>query len=431
MSSGAQLARTCLLFQVDLGLRDPAFVLRALTAPNILIVADEAVVNTLPGQVAITTAAMLMARSGHRVFIDAPDAPLLGYQPPMVGGTLYEAISSVGDQLIDGVEIAVGCPLFQPQLAFVCGQPTSLSPIAANRVVSVSWSDWSGEISERPIIAHRDESAWPMGAMAAAVLMASEAAKIAGRILAAVSNRGAHFQEAFADCSAARLRLVPESTPRANDVGELDIISAGAVSNAFLYALLRLPELAGRARIFDRDHSDPTNRNRNMFLIAALAGMTKVGLIKHFERGLEVIPIQRHFRESDLEDLAEVVAVGVDDIPTRWLLARARSSWMGIGATSHFGSMASVHFPRSACGACLHPNNDEDQDGPVPTIAFVSFLSGLMMAADLIHAISGAEATSVSRQRYVTSLQPAGEFSSPVQPRADCPAGCLASRKRA
>ncbi|HEY0413302.1 MAG TPA: hypothetical protein VGD66_09175 [Allosphingosinicella sp.] len=430
MDSAAQLARTTLLFQVDLDLRDPAVVLRALTTPSILLVADEKVVSTLSGQVAITTAAMLMARSGHRVFIDVPDAPLTGLQPPMSGRTLYEAISGVGGQLINGVEIAVGCPLFRPDVAFVCGRPEIGMHTKARRVVSVGWSDWSGEINEWPMGSRCSNGDWPMGAMAAAVLMASEAVKISGRILTNLSDRSGHLREVFADCRTARLRLAPESTPKSVGLGRFDIISAGAVSNGFLYALLRLPGLSGRARVFDQDLSDQTNGNRNMLLVGALLHLAKVDLFKYFEGGLQIEPVQRHFRKDDLPSLADVVMVGVDDIPTRWLLAGARASWMGVGATSHFGSMASVHYPYSACAACLHPH-DELQAGPVPTIAFVSFLSGLMVAADLIREISGAEASLVSRQRYVTSLQPAGEFSSPVAPRVDCPAGCPASRLRA
>jgi len=427
MDSGAQLARTCLLFQVDLGLSDPAVVLRALTTLNIVIVADQETVNSLSGQVAVTTGAMLMARSGHKVFIDAPDAPLIGDQPPMTGATLYDAISSVGNQLIDGVEIAIGCPVFEPHITFVCGQPGPYTQSKSNRIVSVGWTDWSGEFRDWPMSTQCSGGDWPMGAMAAAVLMASEAIKVAGRMLAALADHGGHLGEVFANCRTARLSLAPEGTPHAVELGRLDIVSAGAVSNAFLYALLRLPNIRGAARVFDRDVSDDTNRNRNMLLIAALAALTKVDLFKHFENGLQVEPIRRHFEKTDVSNLANVVAVGVDDIPIRWMLAGAPAQWMGVGATSHFNSMASMHVPYAGCAACLHPH-DEPQVGATPTIAFVSFLSGLMMAADLIREIGGAESCKASRQRYLTSLQVAGDYSAPVAPRSDCPAKCAASR---
>lgn len=122
-------------------------------------------------------------------------------------------------------------------------------------------------------------------------------------------------------------------------------------------------------------------------------------------------------------------AIGVDDIPTRWMLAGAPANWMGVGATSHFESMASVHFPNSACAACLHPK-DEVQAGPTPTIAFVSFLAGLMMAADLLRDLVSARTSRASRQHYLTALQ-MNPWSGTVPPRLDCPAMCFASRAMA
>jgi hypothetical protein len=231
----------------------------------------------------------------------------------------------------------------------------------------------------------------------------------------------------------ARLPLAPEGTPKLADLGDFDVISAGAVSNALLYALMRLPDVAGSARVFDKDVSDASNRNRNMLLIRELEQLSKVALFAHFARGIRINPIQRHFGDGDIDNLARRVAVGVDDIPTRWLLAKASVDWMGVGATSHFSSMASSHFPYSACAACLHPH-DELMDGPIPTIAFVSFLAGLMVAADLLIDIARPKGFLASRQRYVTSLHLEHDdsvFSTPIPPRRDCPAGCAASRLRA
>lgn len=430
MDSAAQLARTIQLFQGDLAIYDPGIVLRALTTPSFLLVADGDVVNTLAGQTAITTAAMLMARSGHRVFVDVPDAPLLGYQPPMSGSTLYEALSSVSGDIIDAIEIAIGGPLFEPDIAFVCGRSNTASPIKARRVVSVGWTNWAAEISDMPGTVNWSNTDWSMGALAAAVLMASEAVKITGRILVGLSDRASHYAELFRESPAAALVLAPESTPRVSRLGEFDVVSAGAVSNGLLYALLRLPGVTGKARVFDRDISDHTNRNRNALLVGRLVHLAKVELFKHFENALQIEPILGHFTEGDLAGLSQTAVVGVDDIPTRWLLARGAAAWMGVGATSHFNSMSSVHYPYSGCAACLHPH-DEPQAGPVPTIAFVSFLAGLMVAADLIRRVSGADASLQSRQRFLSPLQLGGAYQAGVPPRADCPAGCPASKLRA
>ena len=55
------------------------------------------------------------------------------------------------------------------------------------------------------------------------------------------------------------------------DFGDIDIISAGAISQTTLYALMRLPRVQISARIFDNEVTGASNLNRNMLtLIDAL-----------------------------------------------------------------------------------------------------------------------------------------------------------------
>ena len=429
MSSVEQLSRTAQLFQMDLGISDPAVVLRELMAPSISLVADADVMNTLAGQVAISTAAMLMARSGQSVYIDAPDAQLIGYQPPMEGRTFHQAIASIGNKLIDDVEVAIGCPRLPPDIAFVFGNGASGMRVRAKRIAFVGWTDWSAELSDCPRQTRWADSGWPIGAMGAAVLVAAEAAKIAGLMLTKLSDCSPHFIELFAPSHGSRLVLAPESTPQIIQLGNFDIISAGAVSNAFLYSLFRLPSIVGNARAFDEDVSDESNRNRNVLLIPEFVGKPKVELFGHFVSGISIDQVARHFSRNDLSSLADRAVVGVDDIPTRWLLAGAQTNWLGVGATSHFESMASVHYSYAACAACLHPHHEE-QVGHTPTIAFVSFLAGLIMASDFLRDLAGAEYSVVSRQRYLTAFQTEGEWATPVVPYLNCPAHCQASMAR-
>ena len=429
MSSADQLARTIALFQIELEISDAALIERAMTRLEIALVAGDAVMRTRAGQIAVLTSAMLLARSGHQVFINVFDVPLIGHQPPFQGKTVYEAITNLRSQLIDGSDISIGYPV-KPSMAFEFGGRSCIAPFKETRTVSVGWSSWAGELAEWPLKPPCTEDDWPMGAMAAAVLVASEAVKATAKSLASVSGHPAYVRDLFAFSRKAMIRLAPEHTPKVSSLGSFDVISAGAVSNAFMYALFRLPDVVGEARVFDRDFSEPANRNRNMLLIAALEHLAKVDLFAHFGRALRIHPVPRHFVEADLADLAENVAVGVDDIPTRWMLAGARTNWMGVGATTDFGSMASIHFPHSGCAACQHPHN-EDAPGPTPTIAFVSFLSGLLVASDFLVEISRSTANIASKQRLVFPLRcdtPDGVYATPVFPRADCPAGCPASK---
>jgi hypothetical protein len=429
MTREEQLSRTVALFKTEFDIADESVIVSQLTQLKVALVAGDEVMKTRAGQVALLTAAMLMARSGHQVFINVFDAPLVGYQPPFDGRTIYEAISNLRGQLIIGSDISIGFPV-QPDVAFDIGGQSSIPPFTARKTISVGWSAWAGEISEWPWKPLTTEHDWPMGAMAAAVLVAAEAVKFAAKLFAPVSGHPSYIRDLFAPSRRAELRLAPEHTPRVSALGAFDIISAGAVSNAAVYALLRLPDVTGRARAFDKDWSEPSNRNRNMLLIGSLEGLLKVELLAHFGRGIGIKPVRRHFQKKDLKSLADTVLVGVDDVPTRWLLAEAKADWMGVGATTDFGAMASVHFPHSACSACLHPHN-EDVRGPTPTIAFVSFLAGLLVATDLLVELSRSTASLVSRHRLIFPLRCDGQegtYSAPVAPRPDCPAGCPASQ---
>ena len=348
----------------------------------------------------------------------------------MSGRTFHEALSGIADKMIDGVSISIGCPLLTPDIAFIFGAYGDLHVNPAKRVVSVGWTAWSAELAPWPVRARYEATDWPMGAMCAAVMVSSEAAKLAGLGLVELTGHVGHYRELFAPTSAVRLSLAPEQTPCCTQLAAIDLISAGAVSNGFLYALLRLPGVNGNLRTYDRDLSDHSNRNRNMLLLPEFVGHPKVELFKRFEGSIKVEPIDRHFAKSDLGALSDRVAIGVDDIPTRWLIAKGQSTWMGVGATSHFNSMASAHYQHGACAACLHPR-DEEQDGTTPTIAFVSFLAGLMMAADLLVEAGQPRISQASRHRYVNALQLGNPWDGPVMPRTDCPAGCDASKAKA
>src|SRR5690606_24763192 len=107
--------------------------------------------------------------------------------------------------------------------------------------------------------------------------------------------------------------------------------------------------------------------------------------------------------------------------PARWALAGLGIPWMSVGATTDLSSVASVHFGHGACTACLHPE-DDDVDGPTPTIAFNSFLTGLLMAADFLFEKSGNNHFLASHHRIVCGLFPDDPWEGPVIPIAHCPA---------
>jgi hypothetical protein len=424
-----QLSRTVALFQTDFGISDPRTVLRALTSPRIAIVASDAVAHSLAGQTAITTAAMLMARSGHQVFVGVPDAIMVGHQPPFAGAHLHEALQQVGGKLIDGVPINIGPPPGAVDIVFCLGSDLPWIASPAGRYISVGASDWEAAVSDIPLRQLWSSSDWPMGALAAAVLMAAEAIKITGRMLLPLSPAAGSLRALFEDRPSARMVLAPRYTPIVRDLGEFDIVSAGAVSNAIVYALYRIPGVTADARVFDRDISDGSNLNRNALLTTDTLEDPKVALFAaSAPRGFALDPIADHYPLDGSIPLREYVMTGVDDVPTRWALGRAGARWMGVGATTHFHCMPSVHYAHSACAGCLHPR-DEAIEGPTPTVSFVSFAAGLFVAAEFLREIAG-DSRLASHHRYMTPLLPGddSDWSHPVPVNANCPAGCAASR---
>jgi hypothetical protein len=125
------------------------------------------------------------------------------------------------------------------------------------------------------------------------------------------------------------------------DLGFVDFVSAGAISQAALFALSRFPSIEMSGRIFDDDIDDITeasNLNRNMLTVASDLGEPKVQIAsKHRSAGVHLQPVVGRFpgHTSDTR-LAGRVAVGVDDIPSRWKVQEKAPNWMAVGGTSHY-----------------------------------------------------------------------------------------------
>jgi hypothetical protein len=135
-----------------------------------------------------------------------------------------------------------------------------------------------------------------------------------------------------------------------------------------------------------------------------------------------------HTRD-ELLPLANTVGVGVDHVPSRWLVQSEEPGLLVVGATEGFEAYASYHRPEMACAGCLHPTAPPDEaTRVVATISFVSFFAGFFQALLLAALASGQE----PKGQVIRAL-PFG-FSGPVvsctplAPNPDCPVVCSASR---
>ena len=114
------------------------------------------------------------------------------------------------------------------------------------------------------------------------------------------------------------------------------------------------------------------------------------------------------------------IAVGVDDIPTRWAVQRTWPDWLVVGATTHWSSMASFHEKSLGCAQCLHPDDDPGNT-PIPTVACVSFFSGLLAFAYLARHVAGDPIPGTEQQVFLTPFRPDNQYIAPVPVRVGCP----------
>lgn len=414
------LDRTLLLMRQELvnDITDDTL-LSALTLTKVVLVADRHNLRGHSSQSAFVTAALLMARSGHEVFLVAPDLKLVGAQPPLNGERIVSALLEVGRAILPGIEFQVGHPHQPVDLEIRFGDTAAAVP--AKRSITIHADRWLACLSERPL-ARWPRTAWPVGAVAAGSLTAGEAFKTAMRKLASYALNTESFAALFAPSADTRFKLAPIHTPTDARFGSFDLISAGAIINAAMYTLARIPEGSGTGRIFDFDHNELSNLNRNALLTRHGFELTKAEMLASaMPEGVTLKAVNARYDENS-GLLAPRVLVGVDHIPSRWVVQRAKPGWLGIGATNQWSAMASFHTPELPCAGCLYPLDDPSR-ARIPTVAFVSFWAGVLLATYFLRSLSGAVIMPRSQQTYLTALRPELPWRSPVVRRDDCPVG--------
>lgn len=232
------------------------------------------------------------------------------------------------------------------------------------------------------------------------------------------------FDKVFAPIRETRFDLAPPEAPRAAGLGNFDFVSGGAIANVVLFCLGRIPDVTGDGRIVEDTVSDYSNLNRYSLLRRSQVSARKVKTLLEIDLGeLRLTSAPVRFDEQsvgELLPLAQRVLIGVDHIPTRWFVQRLEPTWLGVGATTHWNAMASFHERGLACAGCLHPRDDL-ADTPIPTAAFVSFWSGLLLAAHFVRAAGGGMFGCREQQVFLTPMRPESVWWSPVARHRECP----------
>jgi hypothetical protein len=417
------LNRTLLLMRDEVGPEiDDSVLLDALTSTRIVLIADAANISSHSAQTAFVTAAMLMARSGHQVFLMAPEVTMVAPQPPLQPGTMIDELARVGRDMLPGVGFVIGEPEGDVDLAISLGDTPFC--VSAARRIRLNAEAWAGLISreDQPYPWHA--TLWPFGALAAAGLGAGEAFKIAMHKVLPYARSLTNTKALFAPSDECRFDLTSADAPFCRDLGEVDFVSGGAITNSILYCLARIPAVTARGRIIEPDTSDLTNLNRNMLLLQSDCGTPKAqGLAEMLGGGLNFQPLLHRYDPdlaASIVPLAPSVVVGVDHIPTRWAVQQAKPQWLVISATTHWSAMASFHCEGLGCARCLH-DQDHPGDGLVPTTACVSFWAGLLAAVYVARHAAGQAISIREQQVYLTPFRPDAVFPSAVAVRSDCP----------
>ena len=178
--------------------------------------------------------------------------------------------------------------------------------------------------------------------------------------------------------------------------------------------------MRGAGRIVEPDKAEISNLNRYMLLLMNDLGLPKAERLAGLPLGgltLNALP-WRFENEKSIGALAPRVLVGVDHIPTRWAVQRARPRWLSIGATTHWSAMSSYHSADMPCAGCAHPRDDV-ADAPIPTVAFVSFLAGLLQTTDFLRELAGERG--YEQLTYVTAPHADKAWRAPVARHPACP----------
>lgn len=395
LSRAEALSRTTRLLNEQLlgGRGDPDQLADLLGDFTVRLVADADVVATRAGQELILAANLLVRRMGMAVRIEASDAPLIAPAPPYEGEWLHEALCSVEHELIPSTAFALNVP-GQADVTFILGSSAHENSEPAFRVgvadlratVKPAFADPDAPLDAESVIA----------ALAAAACVASQSLRailpgLAEAVGVEIRSHSAELDHAI-EIDLEQLFPGLADLPRRNH-GRVDFISAGAITNAALYTLLRLEGFGAIARVIEPEELDLSNLNRYMLALTTHLGQLKIRILERFgTRLFRIAGEPERFDDESrgrLRPLAPRVLVGVDHVRSRWTVQREHPRWLCVGATEGFDALVSIHRPGEPCAGCIHPFPNDDRDEVVPTVSFVSFFAGFLQALALLHDASG------------------------------------------
>lgn len=425
------LARTALLVQRDFfPSLTQADIADGLAELNVRIVSDAENLESPAAQTAVVATAIVLVQSGAGVILDIPDVPMAASQPPLADGAA--GLATVLNAHLDRLPAhrIVRSPLTPPDLVLLIGD-TPLGQVRTDHtaVVRSTGDSWSASIFADPGPLSRWSGRQPFGGILSACAVGGEAFRLAIRKLSERSHVQPLSEHRLTPSAHIRVAVAPiDQLPAVRR--RIDFVSGGAITNAAMFTLQRVPGFTALARVFDDDTVQLSNLNRYpMFGMDELDIGKVEALADASPPGWAIEPVPLRLNDTTIHSatpLAPQVLVGVDDIPSRWRIQRHATDWLCVAGTSHFEVVVSEHTPGGPCAGCMHPQDDPSNDA-IPTVAFVSLLAGVLQAHRLVSRIAGSPPTGPVVAWALGldgehGIHPIGQ-----SPRADCPVHCDAS----
>jgi molybdopterin/thiamine biosynthesis adenylyltransferase len=363
---------------------DEGAIAAGLGATTVRLLGNADNLSSRSGQAAFVTAFQLIARMGIGIELQAPETALVAEVAPLRRGTLRAALLDLGSDLVP--DTVVREQPGEAQLTFAFGD----TACAHRSPIFVMASDLGCLLTEEETERARLRGDFPLGGLAAAAAAAAiTLAEALPQIeqAAGMERAGRRHPSPGPPVRIDLTQLFPTLRACIAQLGRVDAISAGAVTNAFVAVLSWLPGVSGALRAIDDDGVEIHNLNRCLQFRAGDIRNPKVDALRSSSSALfEIDGIEARLTPESLAaiaPLADRVVAGVDNSNARWFAQEQWPSHLYIGATSNQEAVLTTHHPGEPCAGCAHP--DPLPEGEmVPTISFVSFWAGLLQACALL-----------------------------------------------
>jgi len=246
---------------------------------------------------------------------------------------MIEQLQRIGTDLLPGVQFLTEIPTAEIDLAIALGN--SEISIQARRYISLNAESWSGRITPQDGTVRWKADRWPLGGMVAAALAATEAFKCAIKKLKRFARNPDRMETVFADTTDIEFVLAPADTPTSSQLGGFDCISGGAIINAILYVLARIPGVNGNTRVIEPDRAALSNLNRYMLLLHSHLETLKAEdlAVVCKEAGLDIEPIVSAMSSDISIPSSSPVRCWLVSMTFRhdgWFSERIRNGWASV-----------------------------------------------------------------------------------------------------